>query len=81
MLRQTFLLNEDIQALDPQTFIWENAKIIGFESDWCVRIRWVDWSGKTKSKAQLTVPEDFRECQVSTIAIIQKIHFVIKFEI
>ena len=80
MLTQTFVLDETIQAVDPVTFWWEKGRIISFVNDWCVKIRWVDWSGKNVY-AEITVPEIDRVDQVSTIAIIQKIKFVIKFEI
>ena len=80
MLTQTFVLDETIQAVDPVTFWWEKARIISFVNDWCVKIKWLDWCGK-KVYAEITVPEIDRVDQVSTIAIIQKIKFVIKFEI
>ena len=81
MLTETFRVNEIIQAVDPNSgHRWEKAKILSFVNDWCVKIRWVDWSGKNVY-AEITVPEIDRVDQVSTIAIIQKIKFVIKFEI
>ena len=81
MLTQTFRVDEIIQAVDPGSgYRWEKAQILSFVNDWCVKIRWVDWSGK-KVYAEITVPEIDRVDQVSTIAIIQKINFVIKFEI
>ena len=80
MLTQTFVLDETIQAVDPVTFWWEKAQILSFVNDWCVKIRWLDWCGK-KVYAEITVPEIDRVDQVSTIAIIQNINFVIKFEI
>ena len=48
MLLQIFSENEIVQILDPATSIWESAKIIAFINDWCVRIKWVDWSSKKK---------------------------------
>ena len=57
MLLQTFSDNEVVQVLDPATSIWESAKILSFVSDWCVRIKWVDWSSK---KEDVTVPEKDR---------------------
>ena len=81
MLTQTFRVDETIQAVDPGSgYRWEKAQILSFVNDWCVKIRWLDWSGK-KVYAEITVPEIDRVDQVSTIAIIQKIKFVIKFEI
>ena len=80
MLTQTFRVDEIIQAVDPNTGRWEKSKILSFVNDWCVKIRFVDWSGKNVY-AEITVPEIDRVDQVSTIAIIQKINFVIKFEI
>ena len=47
-----------MQILDPATSIWESAKIISFVSDWCVRIKWVDWS--YNKKEDITVPEVYR---------------------
>ena len=58
MLLQTFYENEVVQILDPATSIWESAKIICFVSDWCVRIKWVDWS--YNKKEDITVPEVYR---------------------
>ena len=58
MLLQTFYENEVVQILDPATSIWESAKIISFVSDWCVRIKWVDWS--YNKKEDITVPEVYR---------------------
>ena len=79
MLRQTFSGDDKIQVLDPTTFIWESAKIISYVSDWCVRIKWTEWPGI--KHFDLTVPEKDRDDKVSTITIIQKLNFVIKFEI
>jgi len=59
MLLQTFSENENVQILDPATSIWESAKILSFVSDWCVRIKWVDWP--YKKKEDITVPEEDRE--------------------
>ena len=58
MLLQTFYENEVVQILDPATSIWESAKRISFVSDWCVRIKWVDWS--YNKKEDITVPEVYR---------------------
>ena len=58
MLLQIFSENEIVQILDPATSIWESAKIIAFINDWCVRIKWVDWS--SKKKEDIAVPEKDR---------------------
>ena len=79
MLTETFRVNEIIQAVDPNSgHRWEKAKILSFVNDWCVKIKWIEWNRRF---VELTVPEIDRVDQVSTIAIIQKIKFVIKFEI
>ena len=46
MLLQTFKLNEIVQILDPETYIWESAKIIAFISDWSLKIQWIDWNNR-----------------------------------
>ena len=82
MLTQTFVLDETIQAVDPGSgYRWEKAQILSFVNDWCVKIKWLDWSGK-KVYAEITVPEIDRVDQVSTIAIIQKLILLLnlKFE-
>ena len=58
MLLQIFSENEIVQILDPATSIWESAKIIAFINDWCVRIKWVDWS--SKKQEDIAVPEKDR---------------------
>ena len=58
MLLLTFFENEVVQILDPATSIWESAKIISLVIDWCVRIKWVDWS--YNKKEDITVPEVHR---------------------
>ena len=40
--------------MDPAASIWESAKIIAFINDWCVRIKWVEWS--SKKKEDIVVP-------------------------
>ena len=46
MLLQTFKLNEIVQILGPETYIWESAKIIAFISDWSLKIQWIDWNNR-----------------------------------
>ena len=46
MLLQTFKLYEIVQILDPETYIWESAKIIAFVSDWSLKIQWIDWNNR-----------------------------------
>ena len=44
-VRDLFRENEIVHVVDETTAIWEEAKIVGFESDWSVRIAWVNWKG------------------------------------
>lgn len=55
-LTRHFQVGVIIQALDPKLFIWYKATILGFESDWCARVKWVDWSKTDK----IEVPENIR---------------------
>ncbi len=55
-----FRQNEIVQVVDECTFIWESAKIIGHESDWSVRVKWVDWSSKPATV--IIVPTSARAC-------------------
>ena len=47
-LPELFLVNQIIQALCPITKIWMEAKIIGFEGSWAVRILFTKWLKKHK---------------------------------
>ena len=53
-----FRHNETVQVLDETTYIWEAAKIMGFECDWSVRVKWVEWS--SKPAILIVVPENLR---------------------
>lgn len=59
-----FKSNEIVQVLDESTYIWEAAKIIGLESDWSVRVKWVDWT--SKPAVVITVPESRRATGVES---------------
>lgn len=53
-----FKSNEIVQVLDEVTSIWEAAKIVALESDWSVRVKWVEWT--SKPAAVIVVPEASR---------------------
>ena len=57
MLLQTFKLNEIVQILDPETYIWESAKIIAFISDWSLKIQWIDWNNRLQ---KIEIPLELR---------------------
>ena len=57
MLLQTFKLNETVQILDPETYIWESAKIIAFISDWSLKIQWIDWNNRLQ---KIEIPLELR---------------------
>ena len=54
MLGRTLLVNEKVQVLDVVASIWESAVTLSLISDWCVKIKWLDWPGS----AIFSVPED-----------------------
>ena len=56
-VRDLFRENEIVHVVDDTTAIWEEAKIVGFESDWSVRIAWVNWKGNV---IVFTLPENLR---------------------
>ena len=57
LLLQTFKLNEIVQILDPETYIWESAKIIAFISDWSLKIKWIDWNNRLQ---KIEIPVELR---------------------
>ena len=67
MLLQTFELNEIVQILDPETYIWESAKIIAFISDWSLKIQWINgnnrWINWDNRLDKIEIPLEFRDEQ------------------
>ena len=57
MLLQTFKINETVQILDPETYVWESAKIIAFISDWSLKIQWTDWNNRLQ---KIEIPLELR---------------------
>ena len=57
-LSNLFQRNEIVHAVDETTAIWEEAKVVGVESDWSVRIDWVNWKGWVS--IIFTLPENLR---------------------
>ena len=57
MLRELFKVEQTVQVVD-SLFIWTSARIIGFLSDWSVRVMWVDYP--KEPFADVTVPENHR---------------------
>ena len=57
MLLQTFKLKEIVQILDPETYIWESAKIKTFISDWSLKIQWIDWNNRLQ---KIEIPLELR---------------------
>ena len=55
---QIFNHNEIVQVLDETTYIWEAARILGLDSDWSAKVKWVEWS--SKPAIVITVPETLR---------------------
>lgn len=55
-LQDIFVLSERVQAMDGGSR-WSSARIIGFESDWRVRVAW-EWDGNPEGT--ITVPEAAR---------------------
>ena len=45
---QTLKLYEIIQILDPETSMWESAKLIAFISDWSLKIQWIDLNNRVQ---------------------------------
>ena len=54
MLTRTFRVKVKVHVLDAFTSIWESAVNLALISDWCVKIKWSDWTGS----AIFSVKED-----------------------
>ena len=65
-----FKVGEIVQALDATTSIWEEAKVLGHESDWSVRITWIHWG--SRKPVVFTLTEDLREQSVENWSIRKK---------
>ena len=61
-LLHIFSHNEVVQVLDETTYIWEAAKILGLNSDWSAKVKWVEWS--SKPAIIIVVPENLRSKSV-----------------
>ena len=57
MLSRVFRVKEKVQVLDAVLSIWVSSVILSIISDWCVKIKWSDWSGS----AIFSDPEDRKE--------------------
>ena len=62
-LKQKFRVNEDVQVLDPETLIWESAKITAFISDWSLKIRWTHWNNRRWARDSGSTIEIPQECR------------------
>ena len=71
-VRDLFRENEIVHVVDETTAIWEEAKIVGFESDWAVRIAWVNWKGNAFI---YTLPENLRAESSESWTIRKKVSF------
>ena len=56
-LTNIFKVDEEVQAIDEMTYIWEAARILSFEGDWSVRVKWTKWS---TPRQIIVVPESVR---------------------
>ena len=45
MLTRNFRVKVKVHVLEAVTSIWESAVILALISDWCVKIKWSDWTG------------------------------------
>ena len=60
MLKQIFHQDKIVQVIGPATSIWEDAKIIAFESDWSLRVQWINWNNSHKYYcAKIEIPQEF----------------------
>ena len=66
-----FMTNEIVHAVDQTTGIWEEAKVLGHESDWSLRIKWVNWG--TRKPLVFTLHPDIREKSVENWTIRKKV--------
>ena len=66
-----FETNETLHALDNTTGIWAVGKVLGHESDWSLRLRWVEWSGR--KPVVYTLPDNLRGLGVETWTIRKKV--------
>lgn len=58
MLHAKFSVKETVQVIDEQTGMWSEAVIIGFESDWEVRVKWPQFP--LHRPTIISVPQDVR---------------------
>ena len=66
-----FMPDEVIQVLDDSTGIYEEARVIALESDWSIRITWLNWSGK--KPLIFTLPDNLRNKGVESWTIRKRI--------
>ena len=71
-LSNLFQRNEIVHVVDETTAIWEEAKVVGVESDWSVRIVWVNWNGKG---VVFTLPENMRTQSMEMWTIRKQVTF------
>lgn len=68
-----FKCNNFYQAICPKTKIWMLCQIVGIESDWTVRVHFVNWPGK-KNFIRMTIPEHQDQEQWCIRKPVQKVH-------
>lgn len=61
MLRTIFSQeNEQVQALDATTGVWYACRVMGFPSDWAVKIKWEGFKSKYNT-ATISVPVELQK--------------------
>ncbi len=56
LVTDVFKVNEYVQVIDAASGVWENAKIVAFQSSWSTKVKLTNWSTSKAGLPNVEVP-------------------------